>query len=406
MRSDKIIIVINGVEVSGWTEASVSAGITRIPRQGVLQLCRVLDDSLRTNGAVKTSPLEQPCQILVGGELVLTGYICVIDNEVDEDQHRITYEVRGMTCDLIDSTAEFFGANNSKLVTELRAMTVAQLIDNICKVYSINVIVEQAPDGVPTNAEIQYPGVVSINIGDSAYTAVEQLAKYAGCLVYEDAMGNLILGWPGSEQASQTVLTHQNVKKSKVRYDSTCLYANYFAMMQSAVTQQDAVGSISVGVAHYPFFDSRLNPYGQPRVRNYRKIFDVAQLPNLYTASLSPQQVMANYLMQRYAGQSQVVTVETKGWRDLQGNLWTPNQLVRVTLEHQSFDEQWLVTDVAYNLTDTGGTTATLVLMPPNAFSVEPSPIAQNADVAALTQSSNSNGSAPAPATNGLLGSA
>jgi prophage tail gpP-like protein len=398
---DIISIRVNGVKMTGWTDASVSAGITRIPRQGVLQLTRQLDDFLTHNGTVALGQLEQPCQVYIGDQIVITGYICIVENEIDEDTHRLTYEIRGVTCDLVDSTAEFYGSNTQNLQTEQQAMTVAQLIANIAKVYSIDVRVEPAPDGVPTNADIQYPGVLSINIGDSAYTAVEQLAKYAGCLLYEGPTGKLVLGWPGSERASDTILTHTNVLKSSVKYDSSSLYSNYFAYMQASNTLQDSVGSIGIGLVHYPFFDGRKTPSGNPRVRNYRKIFDVAQgcLPSTYASNLSPQQIMAQYTCNRYAGQSQVVNITVYGWRDEQGNLWRPNQMVRIALPLQNFSQYWLITDCSYNLSSDSGTTTALVLMPKQAFTVEPTPIPQNSDVAALLQPSSTSTSTPTPTT-------
>ena len=389
MNPEQITIVINGVQVSGWLDASVCAGIARIPRQATIKSCFVLNDFLTSNGTDPLSPLELPCDVYVGTDQVISGYICKIDDEMDENSHLISYEVRGATCDLIDSTSEFFGANNPLLTASAKGMTIAQLIAAIANGYDINVLVEKAPSNVPTNANINYPGVISINVGDSAYSAVEQLAKYAGCLVYENEFGDLVLGWPGSEPQSETVLTHQNVKKSNIRYDSSNLYSNYAAYMQSATTNQDSVGSIGFGVRHYDFFDKRKNIHGGKRVRNYRKIFDVSQLPNLYTTSLSPQQIMANYVCNRNAGESQQVTIEVYKWHDEQGVLWKPNQLVRVNLQHQYFNQLWLISEISYNLSDSG-TTTQMVLMHPNAFSVEPTPIAQAADQQAVIGDSKS----------------
>lgn len=82
-------------------------------------------------------------------------------------------------------------------------------------------------------------------------------------------------------------------------------------------------------------------------------------------------------------GRSQAITYTVKGWRQGNGKLWEPNQLVRVTDPYQGIDAERLITDVNYRLTgqssqdsqgSEGGERCDITVMPVAAFSVLPHP--------------------------------
>ncbi|MNL78716.1 phage late control protein GPD [compost metagenome] len=59
-------------------------------------------------------------------------------------------------------------------------------------------------------------------------------------------------------------------------------------------------------------------------------------------------------------------------WRDSAGKLWEPNTLIPISIPQFGLqDEHWLLGDVTFQK-DNRGTTAQMVLMPPEAFAVEP----------------------------------
>jgi prophage tail gpP-like protein len=100
----------------------------------------------------------------------------------------------------------------------------------------------------------------------------------------------------------------------------------------------------------------------------------------------------AQWMANRAWGRSYAARITVDSWRDRAGKLWTPNSLIDVhspTLK--IFNRQWIISEVSFCKTPgpTAGTSAELVVMPKEAFSVEPIVIAQqNQDVLAGLQGS------------------
>ena len=81
----------------------------------------------------------------------------------------------------------------------------------------------------------------------------------------------------------------------------------------------------------------------------------------------------ADWQMNRSAGRGARVDVTTDSWRDAGGTLWTPNTLVPVDVPGLVLaNKELLLAEVTYRYGDDGGTMADLVLMPAEAFLLEP----------------------------------
>jgi len=84
-------------------------------------------------------------------------------------------------------------------------------------------------------------------------------------------------------------------------------------------------------------------------------------------------QTAMDWEMNRRYGRSKVLKVKVDSWRDSSGALWTPNTLIPINLpvfELQNI--QWILSEVTFSRDDKEGTTAQLILMPPEAFTVQP----------------------------------
>lgn len=384
---DKVSVQINGQTVSNWTEASITTGIDRIPRHGSLKVTWKLNGALYS-GNKPLGPHGLPITLSLGADQILVGYMDVSSNLITKDSHSITYNIRGSTCDLVDSTAEFFNQNGT-LISELQGVSITNAVSKIAGVYNVNV--------VATNSlanSIVFPGAMNINMGDAAFTEIDYLAKFSGSLIYEDNNGNLVLGVPASEPPSSTVLSHWNVLSSGFDNDVTNIYSDYQVFAQTAASNPDVVNvtpnTAGIGYVHDAFFDNRLAANGKPRVRKYRKIQDLNLSQAIYQTN-NPQQVYAQWLANRNKGRAQQMEVEVFGWRDDAGQLWRPNQLVSLNFPYQCLPPvTWLVAECTYILLYNGGTLTRLTLMPKDAFSVEPISIPMDTDIYSATYGSNS----------------
>jgi prophage tail gpP-like protein len=365
-NQQSVEVRINGKKVIGWTHASITASMERIPR--TFELGIILDVSNPMQNA-----MQQPLEIWLnhgGGKMdkVITGYIDVISDSLQESSHEMIYSGRGICCDLVDSNTEFFGSN------ELIGISAATAATKITAYYDIPVVIENPKANVP------FKGVVPINIGDTAYTAIEYLARATTCVLYENANGALVLGAAGSEPASKQLITHQVAVRSTKHWDTTSVFGDYRIYAVPAFKDTTGVEGKEppTGTAHDPTFDGRVTAINKkPRHRMYRKVENFILDPALYDAKLSPQQIYATYICNRLNGRSQVTTITVLGWTDKDGAMWVPNQLVYIMLPYQNLYSgsspiSLVVAEVTYSISPEEGTTTTMNLMPITAFGVEP----------------------------------
>lgn len=385
MPHPSVIVKINGNEAYGWTHATVTASLERIPRTFELGVILPL---LQTMGDVLAFPLEVWLDHGDGNrDKVLTGYVDGVQNSLQEASHEILINGRGICSDLVDSSTEL---NSSADLTvgqsgEVTGMTARQVASKICGYYDIPLVV------LNKNADIPYNYQVPVTTGDSAYSAIEYIARATLCLLYENENGALVLGAAGSEPASQTEINKFNCIRSAVHVDLAQLYKFYEIWVTAPVkvTQELLKGNAPPGTATDPAFnDSKTAANGKPRYRKFRKVESFIPDPLIY-GTQSPQQVYANYICNRLNGRAQQITVTVQGWTDAQGKLWRPNQSVNIKLPYQlSAPVAWLVADCTYNISIEEGTTTTLTFMPSTAFSVEPLS-GQAADVRKLIEQAN-----------------
>jgi prophage tail gpP-like protein len=83
----------------------------------------------------------------------------------------------------------------------------------------------------------------------------------------------------------------------------------------------------------------------------------------------------ANREVARRIGRSQAITLTCDSWRDTSGRLWQPNRLALVdAAAHKISSVKWIIGTVTFTK-DMTGTHAQVMLMPPDAFQPEPSPL-------------------------------
>ena len=138
-----------------------------------------------------------------------------------------------------------------------------------------------------------------------------------------------------------------------------------------------------------------------PGVPRYRPLVLVAEQNDLNFTVLKNR---LGWEAARRYGRSKQIRVVADSWRDSAGMLWQTNALAPVDVPAAGVSgEVWLITEVSF-LRDERGTRAELVLMPKEAFSVEPInlnpasvPLVQAANAAAVGAADGQIVSAPLP---------
>lgn len=377
MNSNSYVRVdLDGKQLKSWKSVRVTAGIERLPRTFELS---VLAADLSVDFSI--SPLQKSIEIFivpdgVTAQLVLTGYIETMSDALSADDHEIVFSGCGCVADLVDSTTSFFQPTANNV---LNNTTIFRAITLVASEFDIDVV------GTAPHLNTQVRGALAINVGDTAFSVIDYLAKYVGCLVYEDENGNLDLAEVGSKTKSKTMLNHQNCIASNVTAQTQHLFSQYEMWSQPDVQHPEWFNKADAGKYTESFFDKRKNVNGNPRKRIYRKIFGVPLNQQIYPSTdttITQQQIYANWLGRRSMGRSFQINVVVQGWTDDDGNVWQTNQLVDVMLSRQNVKKtttkpvELLISEVEYGLSPENGTTTKLTLTYKDAYLVEPTGIA------------------------------
>ncbi len=329
--------------LSGWTSVRVSRGIERCPSDFDIGMTERYPGEV---DGVLVSPGD-PCRVLIGNDLVITGYVDRFIPSITAGQHSIRVTGRGKCQDLVDCSAEWPSG-------QISGSTVLGIAQKLAQPYANGTLTVSG-----TGPEIG-PPIQQFNIiwGETAYELIERVCRYRALLAYEGVDGNLILSRVGTARAASGFSQGINVEHASIAYSMDQRFSDYVARILS-VSLFDDTGS--GGDIQGRAFDK-----GVPRHR-LKYIVTESAIPGLNIA-----QLRADWEAATRFGRSMQLTLATDSWRDSAGTLWTPNTLVPLHLPALKLpDATWLIGEVTFERNERG-THAKLTIMPPEAFAVQP----------------------------------
>lgn len=341
MIDGEVAIRTGGATLSGWKRVRIHRSCEQAPN--TFEVGFVSDSTDGVGSLVKAG---DPCTVEVGGEVVLTGYVDLVDNDADKAAHDLTMAGRGKCADLVDCSAELPDRG-----CIINGETVQGVATKLAKPYGIKVL------DPPKTVQLPTFGVTLI---ETAFALIEEIARYAQFLVFENAKGELVFADVGEKVAKGSLVWGENIERARVRQSMEDRYSEYVCYI-SATDQFADLG-----------MDPNVRALDQDEgVKRHRRLGMVLEAP-----TGAPQQDFADKRIQweraRRAGRSNQATVTVPGWRDGGGALWEPNTRVRIQLpKHGLSDVIWVIGDATY-IRDDEGTRTELMLMPPAAFQPQP----------------------------------
>ncbi len=365
---DALTLVIGDQRLQGWQEVQLVRGIELFPSHFILTVTE------RTPGQPSTVSVDPgaTCKVLIGNDLVLTGYVDTYASDVSTRGHTITVVGRSQTEDLIDCAAGVKPGQETKATMTYSAATLLQLAQDLCAPFGVTVT---EPDGEGTPLVSIGDGIpqFTIQLGQTVYDVLEPIARWKQMLMLDGTDGNLVLAKVGTKRAASGFTMPGNVETAKVGFrkqDRHTIYLPAAFAFDSAFEVQPVgggSGNFYQPVLDEAAFQAQPRADGQPR---YRPHFVVSEqnIGGIYLAEFR-----AKWEKARRYGRSQAVTLTVATWRDSAGTLWSPNTLAQVDLPALKLAGlTWLITEVTF-LRGSNGTRATITLMPPEAFTPEPS---------------------------------
>lgn len=343
--TDELTLKVGNKLIQGWGEIRVTRGIERLPSDFDLSLMDHYPGSDREELVRK----GDPCQVMLGDDLVMTGYIDRWNPALSKSRHEIRATGRGKCQDLVDCSAEW--PNN--VISQANALQIAQ---RLAAPYDINV-----------SSDVEDMATVpqfTLNWGESSQEVIDRISRWAALLYFDTPDGNLLLTRVGTRKAASGVAQGENIEYASFTDSMDERFSDYIGVSMS--TTPVAEFSPNAGYDAVTLARARDPEAAKMRYRNRVVIVESTMI------ATQQAQNCIDWEMNRRFGRSRQLQVTVDSWRDKSGKLWEPNTLIPISLPIFGLkDELWILAEVTF-MRGEQGTTARMVLMPPAAFAVQP----------------------------------
>ncbi|NQE47978.1 phage baseplate assembly protein [Herbaspirillum rubrisubalbicans] len=310
------------------------------------------------------------CEILIGDDVVITGYVDVVSVTYDQNSHEIKVSGRDKAGDLVDCSAP---------TTSFAGQTLEQIAEVLCKPFGITVFDETVngkklttkqkkagKKGTPPK-KTRVSGKVprqACQAGETVFRTLDKLARSDGVLFVSDREGGLVITRAGLGGDCETVLQHgKNILQASFENSHAALFSEITVQGQTGAPgadRFDVVHSAPKGTIKR----APSSKTGNSQIGRYRPLIVVAETQ----ADAARCQKRAEWEASNREAKARKVTVTVQGWREeATGELWEINKMVRIRCPWMRLDDWWLISSAAFKL-DEGGSTTVLQLVSRNAF--------------------------------------
>jgi prophage tail gpP-like protein len=394
-REAPFSLLVSGEHYAGWKTLRVTRGLERAT--GDFELTVSERWSLEED-IWQITPGES-CEIQLGGETVLTGWVDKYGPSYDANSHSISLSGRSKTCDLVDCSITVDGG-------QFKGMTVGQIARILAQPFGVEVVVNTQ---TPPEPEVQ------VQQGETCFALIERLSRVHELLVTDDALGRLVLTRAGSGRATTNLIHGENILSASADLDNSKRFSDYIVKAQRPGNRTKDGGPIDQDWGGGG--DGGWQPSLVEQVRQLRNIPNISaryrermRIQAQAAAAKSPGKTApktltqivgrakdagvtryrphvivaekqaddaaaaqrADWEMRRRVGQALKVTVGVQGWRQEDGKLWATNDLVWVEAPWLSLSHELIIGEVQFSYDD-GGEFTELGLTLPDAFLPDPS---------------------------------
>lgn len=318
-------LVVSGQEYGGWKEVSITAGIERQARDFTLS---VTD---RWPGATDIPRRIRPgdlCEVFIGADKVLAGFVDGTPIGYDARQVSVGVTGRSKTADLVDCSAI-----NSP--GQWRNQKLERIAADLAAPYGIQVVTETATGGPILDHQIQQ--------GETAFESIDRILRLRQLLATDDEHGRLVFIEVGKTRAATALVVggeDGNILKADAPLDYKERFSEYVCKGQRAGDDDAFAAAVSEGSASI----------GDSAIKR-RRVLVIRQSGQADEGTCRER---VEYERSHRAARSLATTYTVAGWRQADGSLWRPNLLVRVRDGIVGFDQDLLIAEVNWQLSDSG----------------------------------------------------
>jgi prophage tail gpP-like protein len=353
--SDTLALIVAGQTWTGWQRVQVTRSMDMMPASFLIQVTEK-----HPLGADMAFQPGQNCQVMIGSDLVITGYIDRYVAEISADNHTVMISGRSLSEDLVDCGAFISGGtgftDDSSESFQVLGGTALSIAQQLAQPYGVTINSNAA------GASTQIPQF-NINFGETPWEIIDRICRYSNLIAYDLTDGSVILADSSSPGAMASGFVQgQNIEQATVAYSMDQRFQQYDAhiLSSAAFLDQQGLQATTSGTA---------TDGGVPR---FRKRFIVSEQT---IRGINIAQARATWECNRRKARSQSVIVRCDAWRDQAGTLWDLNMSAPLVLRAikitSSTTDPFLIAAVTF-MRDETGQHALVTLMPQGAFAPEP----------------------------------
>lgn len=387
--TNRVRLVVNGVEFGGWKNVRIETGIRRQARSFDLDVTDRWPGSTDVPRRVKAG---DACELYIGGDRVATGYIDGTPIRYDGVSVKVGIRGRSKTADLVDccpvqgSKGGSGGGDSGNRWTKLGVRAIDSVGDAApARVVSGNVKggsggqwrgakLEQIaadlalPYGITVKAEVETGAALAHQVqqGETVFESIDRMLRMRHCLATDNADGELVFIVAGSGgQAGTSLELGRNIMVCDAPLDFSKVFSEYICKGQKSVTSQQTDESEEgedVDTAVTSSISSSASVTDNRVSR--RRILVLKQSGQVDEGTCADR---VNFERAHRAAKALETVYTVGGWRQDDGSLWVQNQAVRVIDPVVGFDVDMLIAEVVY-LEDEQGQRTELTVGPVDGY--------------------------------------
>jgi prophage tail gpP-like protein len=363
--ADDVQLAVNGVRYEGFESIRVTRSIESIAGSFTLGV------SDRWGGQDEPWPIreEDECTVLIGGEVVISGFVDKRSISLTATSRTLTYSGRDRAAALVDCSATAQGAS---VITKAGSAgdidPSSHKAESTKWVYS-NIDVAafgralSAPFGVSVSVQLglkleRAPKLI-IHPGEKAFEALRRACEEAQVLAVSDGAGGILITRSSTTRAA-ALIQGFNVLAASVDYDGTDRFHRYLISCQIPGTDEASGDATQVQAQAV-----------DTGVRRTERTILIRPDKGYDTATARRR---ADWEARTRAARAEPVSITVQGWRQqvAVGDLWSPNTISAVHVPGIGIDGDMLISQVEFSIDNQGGRVTQLRLLRPDAFLPEP----------------------------------
>jgi prophage tail gpP-like protein len=206
---NRVTLTVNNMEYGGWKSVEITADLERQFRTFKL------DITWQWPGQTVAKPIKpgDPCEVRIGQDLLLTGYVFKAPIRYDGRQISLSIEGSSKTQDLVDCAA-------SNKPNQWQEQPLLSIVQALAMEYSLMVVNE-----IPETARLSKHTIVP---GETVFQSIDRLLSLLRVFSTDDEQGRLVLAKPGSGgRASDVLELGKNILSASAPMDQSQVFSEY-----------------------------------------------------------------------------------------------------------------------------------------------------------------------------------